>query len=215
MERLEILQSDNLVKLLHHLRKGLWRPDIIPGSEGVARIDTDAHPRLVLHAVNNVPQLLEPRADNVPRASHVLQHGDGVLRLGVGPVQHLGYPAARLLHVRAAAVARVEVVQPDAQLVTPSEVIYEVGVGLLGLDVVRLREVDEVAAVGEGVPRRVVGVLDGEGAVLRADVGRERGVRPFALGLEEEGEGVGADVRCVLQRVVNAWGNGVSMDGVL
>lgn len=51
---------------------------------------------------------------------------------------------------------------------------------------------------------RVVGVGGGEGAVLRADVWVQGRVIPLALGLEEESEGIGANVGCVLDSVLDA-----------
>lgn len=170
MECPEIFHADSVVERLHRLGKGPGRPEVVARREAVARVDADSHPRLVLDALDDVPELLEPAADDVPRTRHVLQHRDDLLGPLVGPVQHLGYPRARLPHVRPAAAPRVEVVQAYPQLVAPPQVVQEVLEGLLSLGVVGLGEVDEVAAVREGVLCRVVGVGGGEGAVLVSDV---------------------------------------------
>lgn len=98
----------------------------------------------------------------------------------------------------------MEVVQANSQLIAPLQVVQEAVVCLAGLGSIRLREVDEIAAVREDVLGRVVGVGGGEGAVLRADVWVQRRVIPLALGLEEESEGIGANVGCVLDSVLDA-----------
>ena len=64
-------------------------------------------------------------------------------------------------------------------------------------------KVDEIAAVRENVLCRVVNMCGGEGTVLVPDVRGEGRVGPLALGLKEESKGVGADVACILQRVVD------------
>lgn len=112
-------------------------------------------------------------------------------------------PARRLLGIPAGR-ARVEVVEPDSELFAPREVIDEVVVGLCRLVRLRLRQVDEVGAVGEGVLAGPVAVVL---AVAREEIpglGGEGGAVPFALGFEEEGEGVGADVDGIGDRIVDA-----------
>jgi hypothetical protein len=120
-------------------------------------------------------------------------------------IQPLRNARTRLGLIPAETVTRVEIVQPDAELVAALQVVDEARVRLGRLVGVRLREVDEVAPVREDVQGRVVGVGGCELAVLLGDVGGEGGVVPFSLGFEEEGEGVGADVQGVLDRVLYAW----------
>jgi hypothetical protein len=82
----------------------------------------------------------------------------------------------------------MKVVEPDSELLAPREVVDEVVVGLCRLVRLRLRQVDEVGAVREGVLAGAVAVVF---AVAREEVpglGGERGALPFALGFEEEGE---------------------------
>jgi len=88
----------------------------------------------------------------------------------------------------------VEVVQPDAEVLAPLEVVDEVVVRLVGFGLVRLREVDEVRAVRQDVLGRLVAVLLQVGVELGLGLGGQWGARPFPLGLEEEGERVGADL---------------------
>jgi len=100
-------------------------------------------------------------------------------------------------------VARMEVVQPDAERLAAAQVVEEAGVGLLRLGGVGGREVDEVGAVrqdGGGGEVRVLGAKGGEGGGM---LGLEWGVVPLALGLEEEGEGVAADAVGVGDGVVD------------
>lgn len=88
----------------------------------------------------------------------------------------------------------MEVEEFDAQRFAALEVVEEGGVGLVVSGGVVLGEVDEVGSVGEDVLSAVVrvgcavGVEEGE--VLVFD-GR---AFPFALGFEEEGEGVAAGI---------------------
>ena len=204
MECSEILQANDLVKRFHRLCKGLWGPEVVASREGVARVNADAHPRLIVHISDDIPEVLEFASNNIARPCHVLQHRDNLVRLLMCAVQHLRDPPARLPHVCAPRAPGVEVVQANSQLIAPLQVVQEAVVCLAGLGSIRLREVDEIAAVREDVLGRVVGVGGGEGAVLRADVWVQRRVIPLALGLEEESEGIGANVGCVLDSVLDA-----------
>lgn len=98
----------------------------------------------------------------------------------------------------------MEVVQADAQAVAALEVVDEVVVGLVGFRLVGLREVDEVRAVREDVQARGVAVVFGRGVESVAGRRVEWRGGPFALGLEEEGEGVGADLGCIVDGVLDA-----------
>lgn len=93
---------------------------------------------------------------------------------------------------RAAAVAGVEVVQRDAELVATRQIIEEGVVGLGRAGNVGVREVDEVGAVRDDVRACGVGVRGAGGLEEGGVFGVERGVGPFPLGFEEEGEGVAA-----------------------
>lgn len=89
--------------------------------------------------------------------------------------------------------AGVEVMHADAEGFAAADVIEEVVACLRGFCGVRLREVDEVACVREDLLFWVVPVLlagGGEGGDVS---GWDRGGGPFALGFEEEGEGICAD----------------------
>lgn len=194
VEGFQVLEPDDLVKLLHRLGEGLGRPQVITGREGVARVDAHAHPALVLDVADDVAQLLEPGPDHVAAAAHVLDQRDDRLGRLVRPVELRGDPLRRRLHGVAARGARVEVVQPDAEVLAPLEVVDEVVVRLVGFGLVRLREVDEVRAVRQDVLGRLVAVLLQVGVELGLGLGGQWGARPFPLGLEEEGERVGADL---------------------
>lgn len=100
---------------------------------------------------------------------------------------------------------RVEVVQPDAQLLAALQVVDEGPVRLRGLGLVGLREVHEVGPVRQGVRGGAVAVLLAAADEEVARVGGEGRVLPLALRLEEEGEGVGADLDGVGDGVLDAY----------
>lgn len=102
--------------------------------------------------------------------------GDGLWFIAVGGVCH----------------ARVEIVEFDAEGFAAFEVVEEGFVGLCGACWVRVGEVDEVGAVGDDVLVLGVGVVGAVCVEGRCLVGCEGRVGPFALGFEEEREGVGA-----------------------
>lgn len=67
-----------------------------------------------------------------------------------------------------------------------------------------MSQIDEVGAVREDMSSRVVAVLLGLVVELVLRVRGEWWAGPFALGLEEQGEGIGADVDRVLDGVLDA-----------
>ena len=99
---------------------------------------------------------------------------------------------------------RVEIVQADAERLAALQVVGEGAVRLDGLGRVGLGQVHEVGAVRQAVRGDVEAVRLGEGAELVARLGSQRRVVPLALRLEEEGKGVGADMRRVLDRVLHS-----------
>lgn len=124
----------------------------MPGRERMAGIETHADPTLILYKGDNIAQVLEARTNHIVRAGHILQHGrDGAGHGGVRAVERVRDARDRLRPRRPDAVARVEVVQPDAERGAPAQVVDEGGVGFGGHVGVVLREVDEVGAVRQDV----------------------------------------------------------------
>lgn len=144
VEGFEILCADNVVERIHRLLERLGTPQVVAGGESMARIDAHAHPRLVLHKSDNVPQILPRGPHDVAAARHVLQHRDDRLGGLVRLVELRGDPPNRRGLGVAPRGSRVEVVQPDAQLLAPREVVDEAVVCLLGLLRVGLRQVHQV-----------------------------------------------------------------------
>lgn len=177
----------------------------------MAGVDAHAHAGLVVHARDDVAQVLEPPADDVAVAAHVLEDRDGGLGRPVGAVELGGDAPARRGHRLAARRARVEVVEPYAERIAPLQVVYEVVVGLVRLGLVGLCEVDEVGTVREDVLALVVLLLLGCGVEGVAVFVLEFWVGPFTLRLEEEGKGIGADVRGILDGVLAAFGEGTNI----
>ncbi len=99
----------------------------------------------------------------------------------------------------------MEVVELDAESFAAVEVVEEGVVGLSVLLWIFLREVHEIGAVGEDVACGVVLVLGAGGKELVFVVVEEGRVFPFALGLEEHGEGVTTYVQAVGYGVVHAF----------
>lgn len=170
----------------------------------MARVDADTHAVLGIDEVYNVPQILPRRPDDVAAARHVLDDRHHGLCLPVGLVElsrdapYSGGPGV------AEGRARVEVVEPDAQLLAPLQVVEKGLVRLGRLGRVRLRQVDEVGPVREGVLGGAVAVVP---AAAKEEVARlvaDGRVVPLALRLEEEGKGVGANLHRVRDRVVDA-----------
>ena len=188
MEGLQVLGTDNVVKGLECLLERLWCSQVMAGSKGMARVDAHADPLLVVHEGNDIPQVLPRRAHDVAGPHHVLQHRDDRLGRLVRLVQLRGDARARRSLGVAEGRPRVEVVELDAQLLAPRQVIDEAVVGLRRLGRVGLREIDEIGAVGEGVLAGTVAVFLALADKELLGLGGERWVVPFALGLEEEGE---------------------------
>lgn len=99
----------------------------------------------------------------------------------------------------------MEVVQLDAEGIAALQVVDEVGVGLVGLGGVRLRQVDEVGAVGEDVLALCIGVFGGGGVESVAGGGIEGRRGPFALRFEEECESIAADLYSIGDGILNAY----------
>lgn len=98
----------------------------------------------------------------------------------------------------------MEVVEPDSECFAPLEVVYKTGIGLYRFCFVSLGEIDEVRAVGEGVLGGAVAVGFAVADELELRFVGDGRVGPFALGFEEEGEGVGAYLFGVCDGIVDA-----------
>lgn len=123
----------------------------------------------------------------------------------MGAVQRSGNARqGRLAGRGGARPARVEVVEPDAESFAAVEVVEEGVVGLSVLLGIFLREVHEVGAVREDVACGVVFMLVAGGEELISVVVEEGRIFPFALGLEEHGEGVAAYVKAVGHGILHA-----------
>lgn len=206
VQRLEVPEPHHPVKLGHGGGKGVGRAEIVARGKGVARVEAHADAVLVRDALDDVAQVLEAPANDVAVAAHVFEDGDDGVGGLVGLVELGGDAARGGGHGGAAGGARVEVVELDAQAVAAREVVDKVGVGLLGLGRVGLGEVDEVGAVREDVAAGRVGVVLGEGVEGVAGGRVEGRGGPFALGLEEEGEGVAANVDGVGDGILDTCG---------
>lgn len=204
VESPEVLVADDFVERAHGGLEGLGRAEVVAGGEGVARVDADADPADVVDLGDDVPQVLEGGAHDVAAARHVLQHGDDRGRGLVRPVELGGDAPARRGPRVPARVARVEVVQPHAEALAALQVVEEARVRLLGLGLVRLRQVDEVAAVRERVRRGVVRVLLAVGEEEVLGLSRQGGVVPLALRFHEERERIGANLHGVGDCVLHA-----------
>lgn len=204
MESLEVLVANDLVERVDRLLESFGRPQVMPGSKGMASIDTDAYSLLVLDQSNDVSQVLPRRPNDVATPCHVLKNRYNSLGGLVRLVQLCRNSPNRSSPTVTARRSGMEVVQPDTQLLASVEVIEEAGIRLIGFFLVGLCQVDQIRAVREGVLGGAVAMM----LALRNELGLGRGVEgrvgPFALRLEEEGEGVGADVDGVGDRVLYA-----------
>ncbi len=63
MERIEVLQPDDLIELFQGLIPSLLSTDIIAGRENMASIDTDADGNFFMDQVQDVGQVFESPAD--------------------------------------------------------------------------------------------------------------------------------------------------------
>lgn len=209
VQGLEILEPHDPVELVHGRGKSFRGAQVVAGGEGVAGIDADADAGLVVNLVDDGAQVLEAAADNVTVAAHVLEDGDDSVGGAVGAVQLRGDAGRGGGHGVAAGGTRVEVVQLDAEGIAPLQVVDKVVIGLVRLGLVGLCQVDEVGAVREDVQALVVEVFLGEGVEGIAGRGVEGRRGPFPLGLEEEGEGVSADVDGIGDGILDTWTNEV------
>lgn len=110
--------------------------------KSVAGVDANAHALLVVHQLNDVPEILPRRADDVSSAGHVLQYRDDAGRRLVGLVQLRRDARTSCLLRIAARITRVEVVKLYPQLLAALQIVQEAVVSLGGLFLVCLREVD-------------------------------------------------------------------------
>ena len=72
MDSLQVLEPNDPREVGHHLLVAVLRRQVEAGCEGVARVETDADPRLVCHLLYDGRQLLKPPTDSVPLPAHVL-----------------------------------------------------------------------------------------------------------------------------------------------
>ncbi len=160
-------------------------------------IEAHAHAIFSANQSDDISEVFEGAADRIAACRHGLEQSNDIARLGVRAVDVGREVSDGFRAVAALVCAGMEVVQGYAELFAASQVVEKGVVGLLRAVFVGVGEVDEVRAVRDDVVVRVVGVSfatgeeDGEVVVL------EGRVVPFTLGLEEEGEGVCADVDAV------------------
>lgn len=212
MDRPQIGQADGIVEVREGGREGGRGAQVVAGGEGVACVEADADAGLVCDLVDDGAEIGEGAAEGVAAVvggrRHVFEERHDVVGLGVGGVEAGGEAGERLGAGRPVGVARMEVVEADAEAFAAPEVVHERGVGLRAFGVVGVGQVDEVAAVRDDHAGRVVSLVVASVGERMGVFVLERRVLPLPLGLEETGECVGADVESVGDGVVDAAGGG-------
>jgi len=160
-------------------------------------IEAHAHAILSSNESNDIAQVFERAANGIAACRHGLKESNHTTRLGVRAIDVGREVSDGIRAVAALVCAGMEVVQGYAELFASLQVVEEGVVGLLRAVFVGMGEVDEVRAVGHDVVSWVVGVSLATGEEGREVVVLEGWVVPFTLGLEEEGEGICADVDAV------------------
>ena len=145
----EIVETDDVVELLHDFGIRLGRAQIVARCEDVASVQTDAYAIFFLHVRDDGCDVLESTADGVTQRSHCFEDSDDGpgLWIFVCTVQVFSNKLDALFASRRIGVSRVEVVQSDAEFVAANKVVLEAVIGLLLTLGVRVCKVDKVRAM--------------------------------------------------------------------
>ena len=202
------IQPNLRLDLIHELGVAALRRQVVAGGERVARVETDAHARPVIHTVDDCAELSQRAPQRRPLPGHEFEQ-----RLGVGAIRRLGMDAVE----RGGNAV-------DTRLLTAAGVRAgmqhhmrnAIGVGALQLVLVRVDaalpqvvlgrgQVDEIGRVADRIENalRLHFILP-TGDVVLVD-GRPL---PLAVVLGEDLHGVGADGRRPVQRLAHTAGNG-------
>ena len=204
MHAFQVSESDDAFQLGERGVARLARPEVVPRREGVAGVDADAHPRFVLHALDQVGEVLEAESEvrTLPRG--VLDHRRHAVRAVERHVDRLGDPVERLLLGDLLQVAAGMEVQPvEAQQFAPLHLVEECRARFFERFLLGMSEVDQVRVVGQNLCGRVAVAF----ARLAEGVDLARGERfgdPLPLVLGEKGEALGSDSVCVGRSVLHA-----------
>ena len=200
----QVSESDDAFQLGERGVARLARPEVVPRREGVAGVDADAHPRFVLHALDQIGEVLEAESEvrTLPRG--VLDHRRHAVRAVERHVDRLGDPVERLLLGDLLQVAAGMEVQPvEAQQFAPLHLVEERRARFFERFLLGMSEVDQVRVVGQNLCGRVAVAF----ARLAEGVDLARGERfgdPLPLVLGEKGEARGSDSVCVGRSVLHA-----------
>ncbi len=200
----QVAEADDLIELGKGRFTGLAGAQVVAGGEGVAGIDADAHPGLVLHSFDDGRQVLEAVTDVAALPGGVLDDRGDTLGPFQRPVDGVGHPAqARLLGDLLQVAAGVEVEQLQPQLLAALHLVEKGRPRFLQPRLLGMPQVDEITVVGQHVTgcnaHRLQVFAKGGDAVL----GKRPGL-PLALVLGEEGEGPRADLPGIEGRVLHA-----------
>ena len=167
VDGLQPLQPDNAVELRQHAVD--VARDVVPRVGDVAGVHAHAHLGVQRHAVQYLPQLLEPAAHLGALARHGLQQHRGVLLRLQDGVQRLGDLADAHLHALLRVAARVEVVVVAGEIFHPLQVVRQrhagefagalrFGAGVDGVGRVGHQTAEAVGLRQRQKRRRVIGV---------------------------------------------------------
>lgn len=179
-------------------------------------VQTNANSVFIIDQGYCVAKIFKSASQNIPSSSHILKKRDDSRTRLVGAIEIPSQMSNRSLTIAISRVrhARVEIVEFDTQFLASLEIVQEAIVRLLGAFLVRVGKIDQIRAVRHHVVRLTVGmgfavVVEAQGVFVC-----QRWIGPFALGLEEESEGIRSDVDAVEDGVVHACGGSVMTVGM-
>ena len=124
----EVAESHDALQLGERGVARLGRAQVVSRGEGVAGVDADAHARLILHAVDQVGEVLEPESEIRTLPGRILDDGRDAVRAVQREVDRLGDPVEALLLGDLLQVApRVEVQPVESQLLAAPHLVEKGG----------------------------------------------------------------------------------------
>ena len=193
MDRTQVAEPDDAFKLLHRKLVAHLRAQVIACSQGMARVDADAHTTLVLYPLDDAGYMLKAPTQVSPLPGGVLNHRRHTLGLGQGSVNLTGYLVQALLLTHTVQMAaRMEVQHRQSQLLGASHLVQESGTALCQCLLVRRAEVDQVTVVRQHIAGFKATLR--EQLFERLHILRGQGfAHPTALVAGEKGKSLGSD----------------------
>ena len=184
----QVVETDDVAKLLKSALALFFGTQIVPGGEGVAGVDANADAALVFHAVDDRRQMFEFEAQVAALAGGVFDHRRHAGGFIQRDVDRFGDARQALVFIDLQQVAaRVEVQQRQPQLFAALQLVDKRLARFFQRLGHRVAQVDQVAVVRQDLPRPEA-ILRAGALELIDHVGGQRRGLPLTLIFGEQGE---------------------------